>query len=61
MFPPVRPVSVVITQRQLDWLDHRRAQGSISRSAVLRIALDLLIQQEQSQAQAAITKPTDGQ
>ncbi len=59
MFPPVRPVSVVITQRQLDWLDHRRGQGSISRSAVLRIALDLLIQQEQ--AQAAITKPTDGQ
>ena len=59
MFPPVRPVSVVITQRQLDWLDHRRAQGSISRSAVLRIALDLLIQQEQ--AQAAITKQADGQ
>ena len=61
MFPPVRPVSVVITQRQLEWLDHRRAQGSISRSAVLRIALDLLIQQEQSQAQAAITKQADGQ
>ena len=63
MFPPVRPVSVVITQRQLDWLDHRRAQGSISRSAVLRIALDPLIQQEQTQAQAqaAITKQADGQ
>ncbi|MCX5969607.1 MAG: hypothetical protein NTV57_18640 [Cyanobacteria bacterium] len=61
MFPSVRPVSVVITQRQLDWLDHRRAQGSISRSAVLRIVLDLLIQQEQSQAQAAIAKPSDGQ
>ena len=61
MFPPVRPVSVVITQRQLEWLDHRRGQGSISRSAVLRIALDLLIQQEQSQAQAAITKQADGQ
>lgn len=61
MFPPVRPVSVVITQRQLEWLDHRRAQGSISRSAVLRIALDLLIQQEQAQAQAAITKQADGQ
>jgi Arc/MetJ-type ribon-helix-helix transcriptional regulator len=51
----------VITQRQLDWLDHRRGQGSISRSAVLRIALDLLIQQEQAQAQAAITKQADGQ
>ncbi|MEI7667105.1 MAG: hypothetical protein WCI65_13750 [Synechococcaceae cyanobacterium ELA263] len=61
MFPPVRPVSVVITQRQLEWLDHRRAQGSISRSAVLRIALDHLIQQEQEQAQAAIAKQADGQ
>ncbi|WP_254954843.1 MULTISPECIES: hypothetical protein [unclassified Cyanobium] len=61
MFPPVKPVSVVVTQRQLEWLDHRRAQGSISRSAVLRIVLDRLIQQEQEQAQVAVTKPTDGQ
>ena len=61
MFPPVKPVSVVITQPQLEWLDHRRAQGSISRSAVLRIVLDRLIQQEQEQAQAVIAKPTNGQ
>jgi len=61
VFPPVKPVSVVVTQRQLEWLDHRRAQGSISRSAVLRIVLDRLIQQEQEQAQVAVTKPTDGQ
>ena len=61
MFAPVKPVSVVITERQLEWLDHRRAQGSISRSAVLRIVLDRLIQQEQEQAQVAVTKQTDGQ
>ena len=61
MFAPVKPVSVVITERQLEWLDHRRAQGSISRSAVLRIVLDRLIQQEQEQVQVAVTKQTDGQ
>jgi Arc/MetJ-type ribon-helix-helix transcriptional regulator len=58
VFAPVKPVSVVITERQLEWLDHRRAQGSLSRSAVLRIVLDRLIQQEQ--AQVAVTKQTDG-
>ena len=63
MFAPVKPVSVVITERQLEWLDHRRAQGSISRSAVLRIVLDRFIQQEQEQeqVQVAVTKQTDGQ
>ena len=61
MFAPVKPVSVVITERQLAWLDHRRAQGSISRSAVLRIVLDRLIQQEQEQVQVAVTKQIDGQ
>ena len=61
VFAPVKPVSVVITERQLEWLDHRRAQGCISRSAVLRIVLDRLIQQEQEQAQVAVTKQTDGQ
>ena len=61
MFAPVKPVSVVITERQLEWLDHRRAQGSISRSAVLRIVLDRLIEQEQEQVQVAVTKQTDGQ
>ena len=61
MFAPVKPVSVVITERQLEWLDHRRAQGCISRSAVLRIVLDRFIQQEQEQVQVAVTKQTDGQ
>ena len=60
MFAPVKPVSVVITERQLEWLDHRRAHGSISRSAVLRIVLDRFIQQEQEQVQVAVTKQTDG-
>ena len=59
MYAPVKPVSVVITERQLEWLDLRRAQGCISRSAVLRILLDRLIQQEL--AQVAVTKQTDGQ
>ena len=58
VLPPTTPVSVVITQRQLEWLDHLRLQGSISRSAVLRVVLDRVIQQEQFQA--AIARPTDG-
>ena len=58
MFALVKPISVVVTERQLEWLDHRRNQGALSRSAALRIALDHLIEQEQ--AQAAITRPTDG-
>jgi len=49
----------VISERQLEWIDLHREQGSISRSAYLRIVLDRLIEQEQSQA--AITRPTDGQ
>ena len=56
---PVRPISLVISERQLEWIDLHREQGSISRSAYLRIVLDRLIEQEQSQA--AITRPTDGQ
>jgi hypothetical protein len=57
VLPPTTPVSVVITQRQLEWLDHLRHQGAISRSAVLRVVLDRVIQQEQFQA--AIARPTD--
>jgi len=49
----------VISERQLEWIDLHREQGSISRSAYLRIVLDRLIEQEQSQA--PITRPTDGQ
>jgi hypothetical protein len=48
----------VITQRQLEWLDHLRHQGAISRSAVLRVVLDRVIQQEQFQS--AIARPVDG-
>lgn len=58
MFALVKPISVVVTERQLEWLDHRRNQGALSRSAALRIALDHLIEQEQ--AQAAIARPSDG-
>ena len=58
MFALVKPISVVVTERQLEWLDHRRNQGALSRSAALRIALDLLIEQEQ--AQATIARPSDG-
>jgi len=48
----------VITMRQLEWLDHLRSQGAISRSAVLRVVLDRVIQQEQFQS--AIARHTDG-
>jgi hypothetical protein len=58
VLPPTTPVSVVITQRQLEWLDHLRSQGAISRSAVLRVVLDRVIQQEQFQS--AIARPFDG-
>lgn len=58
VLPPTTPVSVVITQRQLEWLDHLRHQGAISRSAVLRVVLDRVIQQEQFQS--AIARPADG-
>jgi len=40
------PLSVSVTVEQLDWLDARRANGSLSRSAALRMALDELMQIE---------------
>ena len=58
VLPPTTPVSVVITMRQLEWLDHLRSQGAISRSAVLRVVLDRVIQQEQFQS--GIARPADG-
>ncbi len=58
MFALVKPISVVVTERQLEWLDHRRNQGALSRSAALRIALDRLIEQEQSQS--AMAESPDG-
>ena len=58
VLPPTTPVSVVITMRQLEWLDQLRSQGAISRSAVLRVVLDRVIEQEQFHS--AIARPTDG-
>ena len=58
MLNPVRPISLVISERQLEWIDLHREQGSISRSAYLRIVLDRVIQQEQFQS--AIARPIDG-
>ena len=40
------PVSVSITQQQLDWLDERRRHGSLSRSAALRQVLDAAMERE---------------
>ena len=42
------PISIHLTRRQLRWLDsRRRLRSSLSRSAVLREAIDALIQQEE--------------
>jgi len=41
------PISIHLTRRQLRWLDSRRLRSSLSRSAVLREAIDALIQQEE--------------
>ncbi len=41
------PISIHLTRRQLRWLDGRRLRSSLSRSAVLREAIDALIQQEE--------------
>ena len=58
------PISIHLTRRQLRWLDgRRRLRSSLSRSAVLREAIDALIQQEESStcpsdpAEAAATPP----
>jgi Arc/MetJ-type ribon-helix-helix transcriptional regulator len=40
------PLSVSITPDQLAWIDQRRAHGSLSRSAVIRQALDGLMQRD---------------
>jgi len=57
------PISIHLTRRQLRWLDSRRLRSSLSRSAVLREAIDALIQQEEGSpcpsdpAEAAATPP----
>jgi Arc/MetJ-type ribon-helix-helix transcriptional regulator len=44
------PLSVTITPSQLQWIDQRRALGSLSRSAIVRQALDRVIELEAAQA-----------
>ena len=45
------PISIHLTRHQLRWLDSRRSlRSSLSRSAVLREAIDALIQQEEGTA-----------
>jgi hypothetical protein len=43
------PVTLSITSEQLLWLDRRRRQGSLSRSAALRLLLDQLMAHEAAQ------------
>lgn len=44
------PLSVSVTISQLQWIDQRRALGSLSRSAIVRQALDRFIALEAAQA-----------
>jgi hypothetical protein len=44
------PLSVTLSPDQIEWLDARRQQGNLTRSAALRVALDRLILQEEAQA-----------
>jgi Arc/MetJ-type ribon-helix-helix transcriptional regulator len=44
------PLSVSITTSQLQWIDQRRALGSLSRSAVVRQALDRVMALDAAQA-----------
>jgi Arc/MetJ-type ribon-helix-helix transcriptional regulator len=48
------PLSVSITPDQLAWIDQRRAHGSLSRSAVIRQALDGLMQRDYDTAADAL-------
>ena len=47
------PLSVSITVEQLAWLDASRCNGSLSRSAALRLALDQLMEIEVFRASPA--------
>jgi Arc/MetJ-type ribon-helix-helix transcriptional regulator len=44
------PLSVSLTITQVGWIDQRRALGSLSRSAIVRQALDRFIEFESAQA-----------
>ena len=44
-----QPVSVVLTSAQLAWLDRFTQDGSLSRSAAIRLVLQQAMEQEQTQ------------
>lgn len=52
------PLSLTLSPAQIEWLDARRQQGNLSRSAALRVALDRLIQQEATQAHSGGQLPS---
>lgn len=43
------PLSLTLSPAQIQWLDAKRQQGNLTRSAALRVALDRIIQAEQAQ------------
>lgn len=48
--PSIRqPVSVVLTEPQLAWLDAQTKDGTLSRSAVIRLALQELMERDTQQ------------
>lgn len=44
------PLSFSITEEQLAWIEQRRLHGSLSRSAVLRQAIDIAMAAERAPA-----------
>ena len=58
MAPPTAsliPISLALSQQQLDWLDSRRKAGHLSRSAAIRLLLDDAIN-----ANARLRNPAHG-
>lgn len=43
------PVSVVLTASQVEWLDAKTQDGTLSRSAVIRLALQELMERDLQQ------------
>lgn len=54
------PISFSVTADHLAWLDQRRADGSLSRSAALRQALDKLIRLEAAAQAQESNQPSHG-
>jgi metal-responsive CopG/Arc/MetJ family transcriptional regulator len=50
MASPRTPVSVVLTAAQLAWLDRFTADGSLSRSAAIRLVLQQAMEQDSQQS-----------